>query len=109
MASFEMPACAGAHGPGEMQKFLDGCLVVSHNLHLLSEFLKVLHKVVRKTVVVVDHQEHFVSPRSDSAFETGLRQFRRSQNCACLMFRFRIFHLGDTVGDNAGGGLSGCP
>ena len=45
------------------QKLFNGRFVVSHNLHLFSEFLKKLHEVVGKTVIVVDHKEHLLFPR----------------------------------------------
>ncbi len=66
MASREMPASVGVHGPGETTMrsgfrasiSATGQLIVAHDLDFGTELAQVLHNVVGKGIVVIDHQQH---------------------------------------------------
>lgn len=53
--------------------FGDGQLVVAHHFDLGTQLAEVLHNVVGKGVVVVDHQQHGVSNLLNSDLMTAFR------------------------------------
>ena len=65
MASIEMPASSGVHGPGRdddavgraLEQLVDGRDVVAHDLDLGAQLAQVLDEVVGERVVVVDDED----------------------------------------------------
>ena len=122
-----MPASAGeqagrhADAVGvERGDLIQRDLVVARDAHVLAQFAEVLHQVVGKRIVVVDHQQHVllsgepgpaplvvsvVGARSDGFVQAVLHLLGRAQHGTGLGFGLGPFGFRIGVGDDAGGGL----
>ena len=92
IASTEMPASLGVHGPGETttrsqvraEQVVDRGGVVAHGLDLRPQLPQVLHEVVGEGVVVVDHEDaahgHSRCPAASSIARTTPRALARDSS-----------------------------
>ena len=77
----------------------DGCGVVSNDPDRTADLFKILHQIIGKRIIIVDHHDHGVSPELNQ-----VHQLQRFFNGFGLVHGFNAFAFGVRIRHDAGAG-----